>query len=358
MKASYFRKGSLMTVFFCLCALPLWLSAQRKTADKSEGSESPAPEKKAGTRAKKEPKKVSAEPQKVTFCSWNLRNWLNIGRSEAERPKGGPKLKDSAEIEATISMLADIRPDLLGLCEMGSAEDLAALQKGLKRRGIDLPHTEWVRAADPDRHVALLSRWPITARASQSDLSYVLDHAELPVQRGILDVAISVTPDYTLRAVGVHLKSRRDVPEADEALMRRNEAHLLRRHVDSILTSAPQTNLLVFGDFNETPDQPAIRAVKGVRGAETALTELELADERGERWTYYFADAETYSRIDYVFASRGILPEIDLKSSRIHSAPDWLTSSDHRPEVVTILPEERTRRPSTRKAATTAQSAE
>lgn len=350
MRASLFRKGSLLAAFFCLCVLPLGLPAQRKGSGKSAEPEAAAEEKEKPKSAKSR-KSAAAEPESLIFCSWNLRNWLNIGGSDADRPKGGPKSKSSAEMEAIFGMLAEIRPDVLGLCEMGGEEDLATLQRGLKRRGIDLPHSEWVNGADTDRHVALLSRWPITARASQADLSYVLDNAELPVQRGFLDVTISVTPDYALRAVGVHLKSRRDVPEADEALMRRNEAHLLRRHVDSILTAAPQTNLLVFGDFNETPDQPAVRAVKGVRGAETALTELELADVHGERWTYYFPEAETYSRIDYVFASRGILPEIDLKKSRIQSAANWLACSDHRPEIVTILPQERTRRPSTKKTA-------
>jgi endonuclease/exonuclease/phosphatase family metal-dependent hydrolase len=279
------------------------------------------------------------EPPPVTFVAWNLQNYLcTSGPQPSVRQRGGNKPKPEPEIAAVTAILAALKPDILGVCEMGSPDDLAALQERLRGAGLDLPHSEHVQAADDTRHLALLSRYPIAGREPQTRLTYLLDNTRLPVQRGFLDVTIQITPDYRLRCVGAHLKSRRDVPEANESLMRRNEAHLLRQHADAILTKDPDTNLLVYGDFNDTRDEPAIRAIAGTRGADTALTPVLLADDEGERWTYYFAQSDTYSRFDYLYASRGLNPELEDKACRIYSGADWSRASDHRPLGAVILP--------------------
>jgi len=293
---------------------------------------------------------AAEEPAAVTFVAWNLRNYLHTGEPPAARPRGGTRPKPEPEIAAVTAILVSLKPDILGICEMGSPADLAALQQRLRAAGLDLPHSEHVAAADPDRHLALLSRFPITARAPQTRLTYLLDNTRLPVQRGFLDVTIQITPGYRLRCVGAHLKSRRDVPEAQESLMRRNEAHLLRRHADDVLTKDPDANLLVYGDFNDTRDEPAIRAIAGVRGADTALTPVAVADDAGERWTYYFAQSDTYSRFDYIYASRGLNPELDDKACRIYSGADWSRASDHRPLAAVIRPADKKPRPASSSA--------
>ncbi len=287
------------------------------------------------------------EPPAVTFAAWNLRNYLHTVSAPVVRVPRDTKPKPPEEVAAVTEILLKLRPDILGVCEMGTREDLAALQQRLKDAGLDLPHSEWVQAADTDRHLALLSRFPVVARQPQTRLSYVLDETKLPVQRGFLDVTLQISADYQLRCIGAHLKSRRDVPEASEALMRRNEAHLLRQYADSILTAAPETNLLVYGDFNDTRDQPPVRAVAGARGADTHLTAIAAMDDSAQRWTYYFSDADTYSRIDFLLASKGLNPELDDKLCRIYSGPDWFSASDHRAITAIIKPGEK--KPKSRK---------
>ncbi len=287
---------------------------------------------------------ASEEPPPVTFAAWNLRNYLHTVGTPATPAPRDTKPKPPEEVAAVTRILVSLRPDILGICEMGAPEDLAALQQRLKEAGLELSHSEWVQAADTDRRLALLSRFPIVARQSQPRLSYLLDESKLPVQRGFLDVTLQITAEYQLRCIGTHLKSRRDVPEANEALMRRNEAHLLRQHVDGVLTAAPKTNLLVYGDFNDTRDQPPVRAVAGTRTADTALTPVAPADDTGERWTYYFAGSDTYSRIDFLLASKGLNPELDDKQCRIYSGADWSLASDHRAITAIIRPVENPRR--------------
>ena len=78
-----------------------------------------------------------------------------------------------------------------------------------------------------------------------------------PFQRGILDATLQVTPDYQLRLIGIHLKSRREVEEGDQAVMRRHEAVLLREHVEAILEAAPHTNLLRLRRFQRHEERAA-----------------------------------------------------------------------------------------------------
>ena len=156
---------------------------------------------------------AAAPLPEIRFTAWNLKNYLHTITPPPEGSTNRPK--PAREQQTVISILSQIRPDILGVCEMGSPADLAHLQAALKAAGLDLPHAEHVQGDDPDRHVALLSRFPIAGRQPVTHLRYLLDNSEFPVQRGFLDVSVAVNPAYTLRLVGTHLKSRRDVPEGD-----------------------------------------------------------------------------------------------------------------------------------------------
>lgn len=270
----------------------------------------------------------------VRFVAYNLHNYAL--QSSTERNASPPK--SEREILQMLKILAELKPDILGVCEMGSEEDLADLQRRLEAVGLPMPHREWVQGADPSRHLALVSRFPITARQSRTELRYPLDQVMRPIQRGILDVTVQIEPSYALRFVGLHLKSRREVEDAEQALMRRHEAHLVRQHINEILNAAPATNLLVYGDCNESKEEPGLREIKGAPGQPNALRELPLADDAGEKWTYYYEPADEYSRIDFAFASAELMREVILKRSGIYPGRDWNEASDHRPLFVSLHP--------------------
>lgn len=280
-------------------------------------------------------------PERITFCSYNLKNWLTMDRFDMQTYKTLPSApKPEDERVRVVKILAAIKPDILGVCEIGNADDLADLQKRLKAAGIDLPHTEHAHGGDPVRRLALLSRLPIKARNSQTDLKYKIGALELPFQRGILDVTIAITPTFDLHCVGVHLKSMREIEEADQAQMRRNEARLLRNHLDAIFTKEPGARILAYGDFNEHRNEPAIAEVSGSpRTSDTAMQDVWLKDKDGEVWTHFWDAADTYSRLDYCFTSRLLRPHIDFSKCFIYSARDFDKASDHRPLVIKISPE-------------------
>jgi len=218
---------------------------------------------------------------------------------------------------------------------MGPPDQFKEFQKRLKEAGLEFPFTEYVSGADQERHLALLSRFEIVERHSEKDLFFDLNGQKEPVERGFLDVTIEVNPAFRLRVVGAHLKSKLAVPSG-EALLRRNEARLLRQHIDGVLTKDPNENLLVYGDLNDTKEQPPIQEILGPRQGPNRLKEIPLADAQGDRWTYYRRLSDTYDRIDYVLADKALLPQVDLSRSYLYRSADWYSASDHRPTVVVI----------------------
>jgi endonuclease/exonuclease/phosphatase family metal-dependent hydrolase len=274
----------------------------------------------------------------IIFCGYNVKNYLGADAPAGSRTKPKPE----KEIDALIQVIRDIDPDILGICEMGSPQMFEDFKSRLEKAGLGYKDSEYVQADDTERHLALVSRFPIVARAPQAKLHFTLNGTEHSVKRGFLDVTIQITPAYRLRCVGVHLKSKLPTPDG-EALIRRNEAMKLRGHLDGILKSEPDANLLCYGDFNDARNQPMFSEVTGPHGTPGHMTDLGARDSLGDRWTHHWPVADEYSRIDYLFASRGLSPEIVRDSATVYRSPSWEVASDHRPVFVTILPVEKRR---------------
>lgn len=277
------------------------------------------------------PARTAAKSQEFVVASYNLENYT---LHSAERVRQ----KSITAREAIADVVAEAHPDILGVCELGSREALADLRQRLEARGVTFLDTEFVDGPDPDRHVALLSRFPIVRRDSVEKVPFELNGLPELVRRGILDVTIQVTPDYLLRLVGVHLKSKLPVPEG-EALVRRMEAQLVREHVEGILGENPRVQLLVYGDMNETREEAAIHALQGSRGSLNALSELAAQDANGERWTHYRQFTDVYSRIDYFFANKALRSGLVPGGARISQSVQWRKASDHRLISVLLSPD-------------------
>lgn len=279
----------------------------------------------------------TASGKDFVFAGYNVENYAPL--VIPGETKSGKPAKSAEAASAVVQVVKEINPDLLGLCEMGSAPHFEEFRKRLSDAGLGYCDFEIVNGADPARHLALVSRFPIVARQSRADIPNEAGNGiRQKVRRGFLDVTVQVNAGYRLRIVGAHLKSRRPSPEGSPDLERRQEAHLLRQHIDAILAADPTMPLLVFGDFNDTKDQPALHEVTGRRGAPEALTELPLADSVGDRWTYHWAVDDVYSRIDFLFVNRALAPRVVHEGCSVYRSPLWNKASDHRPVIATFHP--------------------
>jgi endonuclease/exonuclease/phosphatase family metal-dependent hydrolase len=290
--------------------------------------------------------------QDIRLVVWNVRNyqeaeplplpkgWKPQGISDAAAPRpaasGGlaipPKLKKAEEVQLLVQTLARLRPQVLALVEMGPPPHLASLQQRLAQAGLDLPHVLVVAGPDSERHLALLSAFPLR------DIS--VPWAEIApagsaryAGRGFLGAVLEPVPGRPLHLWAVHLKSARE-DDMNPEVIRREEAIALRQLLLKTDKDAP---LLVVGDFNDDRASPTLKQIMGqIDGAPPRLTPLALEDAVGDRWTHYWDAEDAYTRIDFVLANTAAKGLVQKEGTFVERYPAVGEVSDHRPLVVTL----------------------
>lgn len=273
------------------------------------------------------------------IAAYNVENYL-------DQPTETRRYAKSDEAKAKIrESIHELKPEVIAFEEMGSTNALLELRASLKAEGMDFPYWEHVNGSDTNIHVAVLSKFPITARRPHTNENFLLDGRRFSASRGFSEVDIQVSTNYSFTLLGAHLKSKRPVPEGDQAELRLQEAKLLRERIDVILKANPNANLVVLGDFNDTKDSPSTKAVIGT--GKFKLVDTRPAERNGDdapnpnpryspanvTWTYYYGVEDTYSRIDYILLSPGMAREWSKKETYVLSMPNWGIGSDHRPIV-------------------------
>lgn len=265
------------------------------------------------------------EAGEFSVASYNLRRYTLDDR-DRDGQRNDPK--PIRERTAQASLLARLHPDILAVQEIGPGPFLEEFRTDLRNRGLDYPYVESVFRPGTDVGLAVLSRYPIVARAPHTEDSYRIGSTNLPVLRGFVDVGIEVSPTYRFRLIVAHLKSKVYHP-LGQTEMRRNEARLLANHIRHALAETPDLNLLVVGDLNDSPGSAPVEEILGDGTAR--LYDLRPADAVGDVWTHRGAGIDIYSRIDYLLASPAMVPEFVRKRSRAVRDPDVAAASDHRP---------------------------
>ena len=274
-------------------------------------------------------------------ATYNLENYV----IQATRSRTVKSPESRAKVQETILAL---KADVLALQEIGPEDAFQEMRSELKSKGLDYPYWEHVKGFDTNVFVGVLSRFPFSDTRSHTKDSYLLNGRRFQVSRGFAEVDIKVTADYSFTLMTGHLKSKRTIPEADEAEMRLEEAKLLREKVDARLSGNPETHLVVLGDFNDTKDSASIRTLIG-RGR-LRLVDTRPAERNGDNlpssnpaweprnitWTHYYGKEDSYSRVDYLLLSPGMAETWVKNESFIVALPNWGLASDHRPLVATF----------------------
>ncbi len=289
---------------------------------------------------------LGADPRRFTIGTYNVENYL-------DQPKGTRRAKSEPAKSRVRESIKALNADILAIQEMGSLEALGELQASLRKEGLDYPHREFVRGWDTNIFLSILSRYEIVARRPHTNESFLLNGRRLHVSRGFAEVDIRLNPTYQITLITAHLKSRRAAVQADEAEWREQEALKLRSLVDIRLTANPRANLVVLGDFNDTPASRPMKVLLGKgktsmvdtrpteRHGDTYTNTESQDDPRRIAWTHFYAKEDTFSRVDYILLSRGLAAEWQKAGTRILALPNWGQASDHRAIVAEFLAQDR-----------------
>ena len=288
----------------------------------------------------------SGAAETIHIATFNVENYLDLaaGTRSPKSPESKAKVRDT---------ILSIKPDVIAFQEMGSSNALLELRDSLKAAGLEFPHWEHITGFDTNIHVAVLSKFPFTARRPHTNDGFLLNGKRFRVSRGFAEVDIQVNPKYSFTLITAHLKSRRPVPEADEAELREQEAILLREKINARLEANPNANLVVLGDFNNVKDASSTKALLG-RG-KNGLFDTRPAERNGDNlpnpitrfeprnitWTHYYGKEDTYSRLDYILLSPGMKREWLSNETYIVTQPNWGVASDHRPIVAGFVAEDK-----------------
>lgn len=271
--------------------------------------------------------------QALTLATYNIENYTVADRMvDGIYHKAYPK--PEKERAAVVKVVAGIAPDIIAVEEMGTQPYLEDFQAELRAGGQNFPYIALLEAADPDRHVALLSKLPFKEVRRHARVTTNYRGTRDVVKRGVLE-AIFATSEGDVSVFVIHLKSKRterpDDPES--ALQRAVEAEAVRDLVLSRYPDPRQGKFIVCGDWNDTRGTRPVKAMLKRGGTEIGGL-VDAADSHGQVWTHYYRREDSYSRIDYVMTSPALQPFV--AGGRIWDGAGAAEGSDHRAVYVQL----------------------
>lgn len=262
----------------------------------------------------------------IRFLMYNVRNYFVQGERQRSPYTLTPKKEESRN--AVADTIAAVKPEIIGLVEIGGPDALNDLADRLAQRGCEYPHRKVLTREGEDRALAILSRHPIVRDASKAEYPLLGTHRR-KMLRGILDVTVRTPDKRSFRILGVHLKSHKGASEATTTALRTQEARTLAFYVQQIAKREPNIPLLVYGDWNDGPADESMRVLAQGVFKEAALRRLQPVDSNGDAWTHYYREGGEYLIYDRIYVNAVLSSRMGRKSkSGIEKAIDG--GSDHR----------------------------
>ena len=272
---------------------------------------------------------VPAAGKSLRFMMYNVQNYFVAG--ESRRASYPVSMKSDEAKDAVADCIASVKPDVIGLAEVGGREALKDLSARLKKRGMSYPYAKVLERDGEDRALALLSAHPLAADDSRANYPLYGDHRR-QMLRGILDVTVKPEDGRLFRIVGVHLKSRVSEDRAAAASLRRREAETVALYLARLMRSKPGLPVVLFGDFNDGPADSAVRTLGSGTSSSAPMERLNPKDSRGEAWTIYYRPEHVYQTFDHIFVNRALKERLgDRSRSGVVDIPSVRKASDHRP---------------------------
>ncbi|MFO8087990.1 MAG: endonuclease [Bacteroidales bacterium] len=224
-------------------------------------------------------------------------------------------------------------PAVVGLCEVENLNALKALfyGSGLKKYQYEIVHYESPDVRGIDNALAYQKK-KLTLLHSEAIPVFLGNKYKRPT-RDILYVKMKTLTNDTLHIFVNHWSSRWGGEEATRP-KRIQAAQALRSVIDSLEAIPHEQNIVIMGDFNDTPENESIYKTLMARdsAANTYLVNLMRPWLSANKGTHFYKEATgaQWSILDQIIVSRPLLNPGGLKtSSRAHIFDaDFLMTED------------------------------
>lgn len=217
---------------------------------------------------------------------------------------------------AVAEVVHSLNADVVALTEVGDESDVNELNQAISTLGTDYLHVAVCECTDgtTKQRVAVLSKFPFTdirpSLTGREGYYEELDDAESEKDTGI-SKGLRVSFQAHGQAIDlyvIHLASERGGHEQDQ--QRVAQASIVRRHTMArLINDADGEHVIVAGDLNDHPAQPALRRIRGMDDIWPDLIQTGAAryfddDKLGTRWTYEFMGKR--NQIDHILLSQSV----------------------------------------------------
>ncbi len=273
---------------------------------------------------------VLPDPEPLTVLTWNLQNFVNADYdSDASMETVDPGWVSHRGAVGAVLRSLDI--DVLVLQEVEHEAVLNELNDEELDGAYD--HIRVIDANDPRGiDVGVMSKIALDQVITHQDELFAelsdLDGPKYRYARDCLEMRLTFN-GRPLALLGVHYKAKQN----DDPQKRLAEAQHTRGIADGITAAAPQTGILILGDFNDLPDSPPYLATVGQEPDlyQNAADAVAPAD----RWTFEYQNA--HELVDQQMVNGLLHQRLDEASVRILHSPEAEAASDHAPLIATYL---------------------
>jgi endonuclease/exonuclease/phosphatase family metal-dependent hydrolase len=266
----------------------------------------------------------------ATLATLNTLNLFDSYDDPYTADEGTPA-KPKAELEHLAALIHKVDADVLALEEVenrGYVERFNAAMLG------DMGYREVVCYDSNDKRgidCAILSRFPVGPVTSYRHCEFSDGSGGMiRFQRDLLRARIEPPNAPSFELFVVHFKSKRGDSGSSDRI-RLAEATETRRIMDQILKEKPGTLFAICGDFNDTFESAALKALRGT--GDTGLTDFvkDLPDK-----AVTFNKDPHRNMIDFVFASPALARMYVPKSYKSMTSSVEQGGSDHNPVSLQI----------------------
>ena len=290
---------------------------------------------------------------------WNVENYFdtydNPSTSDEEfTPTGDNRWswkrfeKKRDDIAKTLLLAADEYGELPGIIGLAEIENSFVLQQLLEETPLARAGYKYIHKDSPDSRgidVALLYR---EEKFKPLHTKYI--EASFPTRDVLYTKGVADGKD-TLHIMVNHWPSKRG-NESSSGKKREYVSLIVSRTVDSILRSSPDANILLMGDFNDTPDSGPLQNLGQLTNLAQKAKGAEGTYKYQHEWSIIDQILVSENLVKHagkrmeIFAPEALLTEdatyMGIKPKRTYSGPRYLGGvSDHLPVLLKIFTEDK-----------------